>query len=524
MKIKKIFYLKNVYFFIFILIITILFRFISFPGTPAGVMQDEADAGYEAYSIMTHGTDKWGYKYPPYFISWGSGQNVLESYLEIPFIKVFGLSVFSIRLLPAILGVLSVIILFFLVKKTVDIETALLSSFILAIMPWAVMSSRWALESNLLPFFILFGLFTFTYSISTKYKQYLIPFSLIPFALALYAYIVSIVIIPPLIILLFMYFYKNIKNNKLLYLLSLILFLIVASPIIIFLIDNNIIHHISHKLNLLPFSQPMLLMSRLDQVSSNNNFLYNIRFFMSGFVDGLIWDNMDGYIPLAITYIPLVIIGGVFTLIKKNNNGKIFLFWVISSIPIMFIATLNTNRANSFMIPFIALTSYAIVNISNRLNNKEKYSMIIIYLLLISFYSLVFFHDYLKNYNTTDQWVFNVNFDKALADAQKIAGNKLDIYISNDVALNYVYTLFYTRADSLDFQRNTVYAPVGPIIRVENYRKYYFDPYNPDLPKQKKYVYILKGGVTIPCVNVKKENIYDIGLFHVGICYPNIKI
>ena len=40
-------------------------------GMPCGLNQDEAYAGYEAYSMLTYGVDSWGYTNPCYFISWG---------------------------------------------------------------------------------------------------------------------------------------------------------------------------------------------------------------------------------------------------------------------------------------------------------------------------------------------------------------------------------------------------------------------------------------------------------------------
>jgi hypothetical protein len=51
------------------------------------------------------GQDLWGNILLAYFLAWGSSQNVLLPYLAVPVIKVFGLSVFSIRLLPLVLGI-----------------------------------------------------------------------------------------------------------------------------------------------------------------------------------------------------------------------------------------------------------------------------------------------------------------------------------------------------------------------------------------------------------------------------------
>ena len=41
-----------------------LLRLIGLDVLPAGLNQDEASAGYDAYAILTHGMDRNGYPYP----------------------------------------------------------------------------------------------------------------------------------------------------------------------------------------------------------------------------------------------------------------------------------------------------------------------------------------------------------------------------------------------------------------------------------------------------------------------------
>ncbi len=65
---------------------------------PIGLNQDEAFAGYEAWSLMNYGIDTAGYNNPVYLTAWGSGMNALETYLMMPFIAVLGLKPWVIRL------------------------------------------------------------------------------------------------------------------------------------------------------------------------------------------------------------------------------------------------------------------------------------------------------------------------------------------------------------------------------------------------------------------------------------------
>lgn len=79
---------KKLVFAVMLIIIGAFVRIFEFCAIPSGLNQDEA------FSILNYGIDSAGYHNPCYFVSWGSGMNVLESYLAIPFIKILGCSVF----------------------------------------------------------------------------------------------------------------------------------------------------------------------------------------------------------------------------------------------------------------------------------------------------------------------------------------------------------------------------------------------------------------------------------------------
>ena len=56
-------------------------------------------AGVEAFCLLSGGTDQYGTSWPMYFEAWQFSQmSTLYSYLLIPFIKLLGLSKFSLRL------------------------------------------------------------------------------------------------------------------------------------------------------------------------------------------------------------------------------------------------------------------------------------------------------------------------------------------------------------------------------------------------------------------------------------------
>ena len=99
-----------------IFLIGVLVRSFEFGSLPAGLNQDEAYAAYEAHSLLNYGVDSFGYAFPCYFISWGSGMNALESYLAIPFMAIFGSHVWAFRLPQLILSCIDLIAIYLLLK------------------------------------------------------------------------------------------------------------------------------------------------------------------------------------------------------------------------------------------------------------------------------------------------------------------------------------------------------------------------------------------------------------------------
>ena len=81
-----------------IIIIAILSRAVLLGVYPVGIHVDEAYAAYEAYSMLMYGTDSWGYVNPVYLTVWGSGMSALESYMMMPFIAIWGLSLYCYAL------------------------------------------------------------------------------------------------------------------------------------------------------------------------------------------------------------------------------------------------------------------------------------------------------------------------------------------------------------------------------------------------------------------------------------------
>src|SRR5690606_39044514 len=138
-----------------------------------GFTPDEASFGYDAYSLLKTGKDQWGHPVPIVLESFGDFKPPLYAYLTIPFVAVFRMSEFSVRLPNAIAGTLAIYATYLMVSELAKhtklskrkSETfALLSALLLSISPWHVMLSRGAFEANLTTILMPLGVYFFTRS------------------------------------------------------------------------------------------------------------------------------------------------------------------------------------------------------------------------------------------------------------------------------------------------------------------------------------------------------------------------
>ena len=116
---------------VIVLVIGCLVRLINIDKLPDGLDCDEASSGYEAYAIGEYGIDRNGNPYPVHLVSWGSGQNALYSYICIPTIFILGVNEISLRLPMAIIGCISLYVLYKMLNKRFNIKTTIFGLFFL---------------------------------------------------------------------------------------------------------------------------------------------------------------------------------------------------------------------------------------------------------------------------------------------------------------------------------------------------------------------------------------------------------
>lgn len=498
-----------------IFIIGVFFRLINFPGIPSGLNQDEVAAGYEAFSILHTHADKWGNIFPAYFSAWGSGQSVLLSYLQIPFIHFLGLNVLSIRLPSVILGILILPLIYLVTKEWFDKKTALISLIMASLLPWPSMISRWGLEANILPFFTLLGLYLVTLSIKIYQKNKLnfrdkliILFSFLPFSLGFYSYGLSL--IPGfLFLLIFLVLYRRIiTKHKWLAVSSIAIFILTSLPILFFIVKNNILGHSLFFEKYLPFSIPLLQSSRLNQINDDwiTTIASNIYFVVAGFPDSISWNNDSVFLPLGLFSFPFFIIGLIILAKSKlinhlklttDSTSALALILILSFSPLLLFVPMNTTRSNSILYVVIIMIAFGITSLEAKIadSNFKKYFVKIIVSWII-LYGLVFQFNYNFLYPKKVEAEFNRNIENTLKLAKDKSLPDEQVYLTKEVLINYVFPLFVFQIDPQYFRNNSQISLDSGGYNVYKFDNFVYDKDYLELQPETSWIAILK-----PCQN-----------------------
>lgn len=389
-----------------VVVLAILVRTWKFGIIPYGFNQDEAMAALEAFSIAENGTDHYGMTYPVYFTAWISHQmNVLLSYILVPLFKLFGPSIFLARLPLLVFSLVSLYIIYRFSYKVFGKNTALVVLFVVAINPWQIMISRWALEANLLPHLLLYGCYLVYLGLEKKRYTYL---SMIFFGLAMYAYGIAYYLVPFLLLMLCGFLVKK-KAVRWYDILGCFLIYAVFSWPIFAMMFINLFRLETIQLSgmTIPFFEKgerlndVLFFSDGILKQLGENFLYIILFVLLQTKDRL-WNSIPEIGPFYYIAIPLLILGFVFfvdELRKKKSTEKdgisvIMMLGLASFVSGLITNNVNLNRMNAIAYPVLFMVGYAIFQIIRRFKISIIPMLLMLAILFGSFCNSYFYGEF----------------------------------------------------------------------------------------------------------------------------------
>ena len=481
--------------FAFIMVIAAVIRLYGLDRIPYGLQQDEASLGYDAYCLATYGIDRNGYNWPLYPITWGcGGGSPLLIYLNVLSISFFGTGIAKLRLIPAILGTITVALFYLTLRliyegRRLRNEVSLLGAAFMALCPWHVILSRWSLDCNIMPFNMMLAVWLYVLA-AKKRSTIIYILSAISFAFCMYSYGAATIVVPVFLIIISIYSYRHKILTTTQLVLAIVAFVIVFSPLLLFYCinylgfdeiitpyisfnrftsartgeafisfdsempakmfanlktiinlastgDNDLPHSFSGYSTLFKFSWPLIIMGILLAIRDLATYSKNAAFFYKGKYSQ--FENITGAYD-DVDQIEIYLLG-----------HAMFLVLLVANIILLLFAIPDTSRMVMMFIPLIHFFIRGAKFIINR--SKGLFAMVAIVVLVAA---LSFTKDYFTNYNNENVSIFMPGYGEAIKRAYEVAGDDRKIFSTYEgLSAPFVLALYYN-----DYDPNKFYTTV----------------------------------------------------------------
>lgn len=495
--------------FVIILAVAVAVRTILFGSVPAGINQDEASIGYDAWALLNYGIDRNGFTLPVQLLAWGSGQNALYAYLSMPFIAIMGLNIFSVRAVNLLFSILTVVLMYFTVKRFKGKRAGFVGMAITAAAPWSIMSGRWGLEANIFPAFLL--LLIWAVSRATEKPGFLYAAAVIA-ALSLYSYGPSYLVIALFVLTCFVYFIiKKLAKLKTL-IISAIVFLIIATPIYLFVIIN--FFQLDESIFIGPISIPRLYGNRIEMQGGTTffDFFRNIfyRFFMQ--TDTYERNAFAFYGCIYVISMPFWVYGIYRSFKSKTHFDFIVIADLACTITMFFYYNdPNINRINSIYIPLLIFSAVGITGLAP--DRRKLAAIAVAYALCFSGFLTRYFGEDFKKASAED---FYDTFDDALEKATEISQGERTINVTTQPLMPYIYALYVSKTPPQKFMTTAVIANPGEMFQyITSFSNYVFDN-AAGLSYSAPGIYVIENA-RLQEAQSKTNEIYYFGLYSVAV-------
>lgn len=508
----------ELFFLILIIFIASILRLWGLGLTPPSPDWDEVALGYNAYSVIQNGRDEYG-KFMPFILeSFDDYKPALYMYLIVPFIYLFDLTIIAVRMPSAILGILSVLAVYYLLKELFRSSRAipLTGAFLLAISPMSIQFSRVAFETNA---GAALNIFAALFFIKGLKKPWLLSFSTAIMGLNLYMYQSDKVFTPLLCLAMIIIFAKNLFKIKKIYLYSaFIIGLLIAAPLIYYSVTNQQAFARAKGVSIFSDRSSTIIEEEqkwADDYQNNNitGKLFHNKWITYGreIVEGYLlhfdfnWLFIRGDLArhhapeMSILYfweLPFLLIGiylMIFSNFPKSTKLLFFSWFFLAPVPASVTNGLpHAVRTLNFLPTFQVFIAIGLIYvISNALKIKYhlykihfKYLLPVFIIAIMIFNFLYYLNQYFiqQNYFYSQEWQYG--YKDAVEEVAKIQGNYEKVIVSNQYPLDqsYMFFLFYLKYPPLIYQNEDL-SRTGGFREVHHFGKYEFRPI--DWPNEK---------------------------------------
>lgn len=461
--------MKNRLFWFFIISFYFFSRLALIDKIPPGVSNDEADNGYEAYSLLKTGKDQWGKVWPiTDFMGFGDHRLPVYIYSIIPFEAILGLNSVSIRLPSVVSGAVILILIYILTRAWFSDLVGKFAVIILVLMPWFWGMTRIAIEPPIALVFILAGTLSL-WNARERLRFYL--FSGLLFVLAMFSYPGIRLFVPIWAVYLALFCLK--ERARLFYWLGIAIisagiFLLGSSARLkqIWVIENPVLvdvanRHLDACREVVPSTVCRVLENKWvvigEEITKNylNHFSPGFIFLESNPANGLL--PMGGLVQKSLL-LPMAV--GFFLILRKiifnekfnRRNVDLVLVWLLAS-PLADSMTGTGHYSRSFIMVFpIALISGLGLELLWRKWRKISLIMMVLFAIESGKFVLDYFTYFPKYHAKYTHYEY-----KELMDYFKGVGEEeySNIYISSQHfdSKQYMFYLYYFGIDPSWYQK-----------------------------------------------------------------------
>lgn len=160
---------------VFVVLILLFFAFLRLHRLdkyPLQINQDELSNIYDGYCIAETGADRWSDKHPLILHGFGNfdSRPAMYAWMAAGCIKIGGHSIFMGRIPAAILGIISLLLIFLVTDKLLGKKAAFVALISAGLSPWHLLFSRLAHEGAMpTAFFFILSLYLFLIAREKKY-------------------------------------------------------------------------------------------------------------------------------------------------------------------------------------------------------------------------------------------------------------------------------------------------------------------------------------------------------------------
>lgn len=444
---------------------------------------DEVDVGYQAYSLLNTGEDLRGRYLPFYIQSLSEYRTPLYIYSTIPFVAIFGLNEYGVRLPAAFWGIVGIIGLYLVIKKLFNTQIGLIAIFLIAISPWHLQYSRAAFEASMLLTFLIWAIYCFILGFERKYL-FVLSFSI--FGLVPYIYSTGM-LFTPLLILILAFAFKNqilskdfLKSSKKYIYLSIFVVFITIIPMLYSIYSGEA----RERFGLISIFQESVLLDKANIARKSQKYLtvngetittdptierlfHNkltilTQVFLLNYFRALSFDFLfaegDPNFRQSIYEMGelygfefITIILGIFVLISKFplRLKILILGWLlIAPIPSSFTqgGGDHATRLILILLPLVILSSLGINYILEYKNKGPYLRGIAIFILIFGLFNVInYFHRYYVHYPVESWRFWHLGYKEALQYVSENQQNYQVVVINNTYEPALIRYLFYSK-------------------------------------------------------------------------------